>query len=99
MPKNIIKASTLFERRFLELTDAGVRFCDSPISSAGRKFRFDDVRGIVLSMDDILSFQVGEEVFSIQVKPGDGRHLEAIDAFVRAVSRAHGLAEPAPARA
>jgi hypothetical protein len=97
MAKKIIKASTLIERRYLELEEAGVRFCSSAISSAGRRFRFDDVRGIVVSMDDVLSFQVGEEVFSVPTKPGDAAHAEVVDLFVRAVRRAHGLVDvPTP---
>jgi hypothetical protein len=52
-----------------------------------RRFSFGQIDLILMSPANILSFQVGREVFSIQTKPGDKTHQQIIDNLLQEVGR------------
>lgn len=84
-----IKFSSLVENISLRIDDKGVAYYSGVVFSSTRRFRFEEVAAILLSEDGTsLSFQVGQEVFSISVKPGNVTQREAINAFTAAVAKA-----------
>lgn len=85
-----ISANTFFLRRYLEIDSSGITFCETAALGGTRTFRFDQVDCVLMSNDNVLSFQVGQEVFSLPTKPRKRRHQEAIETFVREVKRAAG---------
>jgi hypothetical protein len=86
-----IDASTLLTRRYLKLRKNGVYFYGNSFWG-GNSFRFDQIDCVLLSPTHELSFQVGNEVFSIQTKPNKPRHQAAIAALLEGLG-----AKPPPA--
>ncbi len=82
-----IKANTFFTQRYLEVNATGVVFRETALVGGKRKFRFHQIENVLMSPDNRLSFQVGQEVFSLPVKPSKRRHEEAINALIQGVSR------------
>lgn len=80
-----IKASSLFVARSLALDSAGVAFQEATVLSKTRRFAFGEIDCILMSPDQVLSFQVGTEVFSIPTKPSNKKHQETIRALVQCV--------------
>jgi hypothetical protein len=82
-----IKSSSLLSASTLEVNSAGVIFRESSGFSSVRRFSFGQIDLILMSPANILSFQVGREVFSIQTKPGDKTHQQIIDNLLQEVGR------------
>ena len=80
-----IKAHGFFVAHSLKISEQGVVFQNTAISSAKRSFAFNEIDGLLMSEKHVLSFQAGSEVFSIPIKPENAQHQEAIDAMVKAV--------------
>ena len=74
-----INANSLMVRRFLTLKDEGVVFAETTIMGGQRKFSYGQIDHVLMSQDNVLSFQVGHEVFSLQTKP---KHQLAIKTLV-----------------
>jgi hypothetical protein len=85
-----INAGDLVTKRFLRVASDGVQFCETSIGGGGRHFRFADIVCILLSPENKLSFQVGDEVFTIPTKADDSKHQAVIATFVQEVRRANG---------
>ncbi len=83
-----ISAGTLFKNHWLKVLPDGVQFYESSIGFSARRFRFEQIACVLMSADNELSFQVGNEVFSIPATPLKPAHRVAIDALVA------GLQEP-----
>lgn len=64
-----------------------------------RRFRFDEVACVLLAPDHTLSFQVGQEVFSVKTNPHNAKHQATITALVQALeaSRSAEAAAAVPA--
>lgn len=77
-----ITSGGLFTRHFLVLKRDGVKFYEGTIGFGTRSFRFREIECVLLSADDRLSFQVGNEVFSIPTKPAKPKHRAVIDTLV-----------------
>jgi hypothetical protein len=88
-----IDASNLVTRRYLAVRSDGLIFCDGAVSNE-RRHRFADIVCVLLSPDNTLSFQVGQEVFSLPVKPDDRKHQETMNTLVQEIKRASGNWEP-----
>jgi hypothetical protein len=84
-----IKANSFFMTRWLEVRSDGVRFCETAALGGVRQFKFEQVECVLLSAEGLLSFQVGQEVFSLPVKPGQEKHQKVIDALLQEVRRAN----------
>jgi hypothetical protein len=85
----VIRASTFATKRYLKVTDWGVDFLETALVGGRKKFSFGQIDYILISADNILSFQVGQQVFSIQTKPGKAAHQAAINHLVNAVAGSH----------
>src|SRR5258707_1061367 len=91
--KHKIVASSLLARQYLVVHDEGVKFCGTSLFRSVRKFRFDELLCLLLGRDHTLSFQVGEEVFTIRTQPNNAKHQEAIGALVERLE----ATKPSPA--
>ncbi len=76
-----ISASSLFTRRFLKVRKNGVKYYGSSFWGA-RRFDFDEIECLLMSVDNQLSFQVGGEVFTIATRPDKPRHQAVIAALM-----------------
>lgn len=88
-----IKANTFFMQRYMDVDDFGVTFCETAITGGKRRFRFEEIECVCISPEDLLSFQVGTEVFSLPIKQNKRKHQEAVSALIS------GLTRTAPAAA
>jgi hypothetical protein len=77
-----IDSSNLFSRNYLVLKNDGIKFCETGMLWGGRRFRFNEIRGVLMSHNDTLSFQAGNEVFSIRTKPGNPKHQAVVAALL-----------------
>ena len=84
-----ITNSSLFEKHFLSVDSDGVRFYNSGLFGA-KRFRFNQIETVLLSANHTLSFQVGNEVFSIPTKPENPKHQNVIDFLLQEVRRSAG---------
>lgn len=82
-----IKANTLATQRYLEVNSAGVTFCETALMGGRRTFPFRQIDMILMSPDNVLSFQVGNEVFKLPVKPDHPQHRQVIDTLLQEVRR------------
>ena len=69
-------------RQVLEVDDYDVIFHETAIVGGKRRFRFSDIECVLLSSTHLLSFQLGNEVFSVQTDPNDDNHRLVIEALV-----------------
>ncbi len=76
-----IDASTLLVRQTLTVDSSGVLFYSGSFGSA-KRFRFRQIECVLMSPDNKLSFQVGTEVFTIQVKADNEKHKHVVDVLV-----------------
>ena len=82
-----ISANSLFTKHFLMVDSNGVKFYDGTGFSGARRFAFSRIECVLMSPDNKLSFQVGNEVFSIPTKPGDAKHQAVVNALLEALQR------------
>jgi len=87
-----IKANSLIEHCYLQIFGSGVEYRRTAFTGGARHFPFGQVDAILMDANNVLSFQVGEEVFSLQTKPSNAKHREVIGIFLQEVRRAHGAA-------
>ncbi len=80
-----ISARSLFDARTLVVKRDHVRFTEGAIALRARRFRFEEIVCVLLSPAEELSFQVGQEVFSIRTKPGNEKHQAVIAALTAGV--------------
>jgi hypothetical protein len=80
-----ITNNSFLKKHVLTVDSSGLRF-ENPILGA-RRFRFHQVESVLLSTDHTLSFQVGNEVFSIPVKMENSDHKNVIDFLLQEVRR------------
>ncbi len=86
-----INANTFATKRYLEVDSSGVAFCETSFFGGVRKFGFHEIECVLMSEDNVLSFQVKQEVFSIPTKPSSEKHKRVINTLVHEVRRAAGL--------
>lgn len=82
-----IVADSAFEARRLTLDAKGLHFQGGALGLS-RTFRFPDVVSVLRGVDGTLSWQVGKEVFSFPLKPGNAKHEEFVTALIQEVRRA-----------
>ncbi len=88
----LIKANQFIFKRSMEVHEGYVDFVDE----GSRRLLVEDIDAVLLSERNVLSLQVGYEVFQIPVKPDNPVHQRTIEALTEQVSRA-GQPRPAPA--
>jgi hypothetical protein len=83
----VIRASSFLVKHYLKVTDWGVDYMETAGIGGRRKFKFGQIDYILLAANQAtLSFQVGQEVFSIKTKPGNAKHQLAIKTLIDAVA-------------
>ena len=82
-----INASSWFVSQYLVVESEGVKYRETAIAGGLRRFRFEEILCVLLAPDNRLSFQVGEEVFTIQTQPKNKKHQAVIAALVEGVQR------------
>lgn len=89
-----ISASTLITKHYLTVDSAGVNFMEAAGFSSVRRFAFSRIECVMMSADHKLSFQVGNEVFSIPTRPENAGHQAVINTLLQEVRRSatNGLA-------
>lgn len=80
--KHKIKGGSLFETRSLALKPDKVLFAEGVIFASQRKFNYSEIEYVLLGKDNVLSFQVGQQIFRIPVRPGNTKDQAAISYFV-----------------
>lgn len=83
-----IQVGGLFESRYLAIKSDHVEYFKTVILGSKHKFKFHEIDCILLSRENVLSFQVKSEVFSIPVKPENAKHKAVVDALLNEVTRA-----------
>ncbi|MFC1840331.1 hypothetical protein ACFL1N_12170 [Thermodesulfobacteriota bacterium] len=83
-----ISRSGLVEKTNLTLKKDGIVFYQSgAISGSKKKFKFHEIDYILISKDNNLSFQVGNEVFTVKVNPDNKKHNLAIEHLIEATKQ------------
>lgn len=82
-----ITARSLLTKHYLIVGSSGVKFYDGTGFSGAKRFPFNRIECVLMSADHKLSFQVGNEVFSIPTKPGNAKHEAVINMLLQEVRR------------
>lgn len=82
-----INASSLVIKRYLTVKDWGVVFMETAALGGRKKFEWGRIDCVLMSPANVLSFQVGQEVFSIPTKPGKAKHQQVIQQLIESVTR------------
>jgi hypothetical protein len=77
-----IHANTLLETRCLIIEDASMRFRQSVGLGGERRFSYGEIDCVLMSPESVLSFQVGQEVFSLPLRLEKPKHQAALAAFL-----------------
>ena len=83
-----ISNNTLLSKHYLAVDSGGVQFYENAAFGGLKRFPFSQIECVLMSPEYVLSFQVGEKVFSIPTKPDDAKHQEVINALLQEVRRA-----------
>ena len=81
-----ITNNSLFQKHFLIVDSNGVKFYNGALLGS-KRFGFNQIESVLLSPDHTLSFQVGNEVFSIPTKAQNPKHQNAVDFLLQEVRR------------
>lgn len=66
-----------------------LQFQDGFLLTSKRTFTYGDISCVLLSPENVLSFQVKDEVFSIPLRRGKSAHEEGMQMLLANVRRAH----------
>jgi hypothetical protein len=82
-----IKANTFATKRYLEVHSGGVVYCETSALGGRRTFTYQQIDCVLLSPASVLSFQVGNEVFSLPINQGKPVHRQAVEAMLEGLQR------------
>jgi hypothetical protein len=82
-----ITSGSLFMKYYLIVDAQGVKFYESAALGSAKRFQFSQIKSVLMAPDHRLSFQVGNEVFSIPTQPDKAKHQAAIDALLLELRR------------
>ena len=82
-----ISASSLLKNHFLKLDSGGVKFYESAAIGGAKRFQFSEIACLLMAPDNTLSFQVGQQVFSIPTDPNNAKDQALIAALVQELER------------
>jgi hypothetical protein len=68
-----------------------VEFAEGAFIASRQRFSYSQIEAVLMSPQNVLSFQANEQVFSARINPRKRKHQEAVAALVANVRRAHGL--------
>jgi hypothetical protein len=81
-----ITNNSLLQKHFLKVDSSGLKFYDGAFLGA-KSFRFNQIDSLLLSSNNTLSFQVGNQVFSIPTKAENPKHQNLINFLLHEVRR------------
>ncbi|MBI4860093.1 MAG: hypothetical protein HY815_07490 [Candidatus Riflebacteria bacterium] len=82
-----ITANSWFTHRYIIVDSAGVGFRETVAMGSELRFTFSQIDLVLLSPDNWLSFQVGQEVFRLPVRPDKPDHKQLMDVLVSETTR------------
>ena len=82
-----ISASSLLKNHYLTLDSGGVKYYESAGIGGAKRFGFSDIACVLLALDNTLSFQVGDQVYSIATDPNNHKHQALIAALVQELEK------------
>lgn len=92
---HVIKNGGAFAAEFLEVTFFGIRYQEAEAKSyEARRFRFEEIDGVLLSHDARLSVHSRGDIIEIQTSPSNQTHQAAIAALIEGLQRAAGGKSP-----
>ncbi len=74
--------------KYLVVTETGIKVRQDSLVSSVRHFPFSAIECVVMAPNNTLSFQVGEEVFSIETRADKPKHQATIAALLEGLQRA-----------
>ena len=77
-----ITASSALVSCYLKIDANGIAYCESVIGNRERRFRYDEISLVLLSPENLLSIQVGQEIFKLPIKPNDSKHQEGLQRLI-----------------
>lgn len=80
-----IDASSLFSRNYFIVKRDRVKVLESGMLFGARQIRFAEIGCVLMSPADVLSIQVGHDVYSIQTRPKKPKHQAAVAALLQGV--------------
>lgn len=83
-----ISASSLFQKHYLVVNAGGVKFFDNTSFFGSKRLLFSRIECVLMSPDHKLSFQYGNEVFTIQTRPENAKHQAVLQALLQGVQPA-----------
>ena len=89
----LICVDTFFTRHRLSVDVAGVTHLRGLVGGR-RRFSFHEIDCVLMSSRRVLSFQVGDEVFSIPTDATDAEHQETIRTLVSSVRLTNAMPPP-----
>jgi hypothetical protein len=87
-----ITHNSLLKKHYLLVDSTGVEFYASSPGGEPRQFTFSQMEQVLMSPEHVLSFQAGDEVFSIPTNPDNAEDQAAIEMLVQEARRAAAMA-------
>lgn len=85
-----ISANTLVMHRHMVVDETGVTFLETALVGGKRRFRYSEIDLVLMSHNNVLSFQVRQEVFSLPVNPHKKKHQQAINLMMQGLNASVG---------
>jgi len=83
--KKKISANSIFQYRYMIIDDRGITYAESVITTRKRRFSYLDIEYVFVSPTNEITFQVGEESFSLPYKPYDKKHQAFLEGLKQRV--------------
>lgn len=82
-----ITANTLVTKRYLEVTETGVTYCESAGIGGTRHFAFADIDVVARGGDSGLSLQIGRDIVKIPIDYNNAAHRTVVARLVSELRR------------
>jgi len=83
-----ITANTLVTKRYLEVTETGVTFCETAGVGGGvRQITFDEIDAVARGADSGLSLQIGRDIVKIPIDYNNAAHRTVVARLVSELRR------------
>lgn len=82
-----ITSNDAFTHRYILVDSGGVGWRETTVFGGEQRFKFAEILMVLMSEDNVLSFQVGQTVYKIRVNPAKPDHKQLIDVLVQETTR------------
>ncbi len=82
-----ISRNTLLTKHYIIVDSGGVQYYDNSVLGGSKRATFDQIDAILMSPDHKLSLQMGNQIYTIQIKRGNTGDKAVIDALLQEVRR------------